>query len=136
MRDRTVTWLGTLAVVAHQAVAHLHGLAHRSLGINLNLAQMLFVGIVIVVAPILAAILLWTKRARAGAALLAVSMPASLAFGVYHHFLLVSPDHVAHLPAGDQQSLFIMTAYLLPVFEIAAAAIGLWGLTRLRPVAE
>ena len=136
MKDRRVAWVGTLAVVAHQAVAHLHGHAHHSLGVNLTHAQLLFVGAVIVATPILAAILLWTKRARTGAILLAVAMPASLAFGVYHHFLVVSPDHVAHLPAGGQQSLFIITAYLLPVFEIAAAAVGLWGLTRLRPVAE
>ena len=136
MRDRTVAWAGTLAVLAQQTVVHLHGHAHRGLGINLTLAQMLFVGLVIVAAPILAAILLWTRRARAGAALLAASMAGSLLFGVYHHFLVVSPDHVAHLPAGDQQSLFIMTAYLLPVFELAAAAIGLWGLSRLLPVAE
>ncbi len=132
MKDRRVAWVGTLAVVAHQAIVHLHGHAHRSLGVNLTDAQMLFVGTVIVAAPILAAVLLLTRRARAGAILLAVAMPASLAFGVYNHFLVISSDHVAHLPAGDQQGLFILTAYLLPALELASAAVGLWGVARLR----
>lgn len=132
MRDRAIAWAGTFAVLAQQTVVHLHGHAHHSLGIDLTLAQMFFVGTVIVVAPIFAAVLLWTRSARAGAALLAAAMAASLAFGVYHHFLVVSPDHVAHLPPGEQQGLFILTAYLLPAFELTAAAVGLWGVARLR----
>ena len=132
MTSRSVAWLGTLAVAVNRAIVLLHGLAHGSLGIELTVAQMLFVYLVIGAAPLLAAILLWTKSARAGAALLAVSMAASLAFGVYYHFLIVSPDHVAHLPPGDDQGLFILTAYLLPATELASIGVALWALARLR----
>jgi hypothetical protein len=132
VKDRTVSWAGTLAVAAQQIVVHVHGHAHHGLGIHLTQAQMIFVGLAIVAAPIVAGILLWTRWARAGAILLAVAMPASLAFGVYNHFLVVSPDHVAHLPPGDDQGLFILSAYLLPVTELAGIAVALWALARLR----
>ncbi|MFQ5526344.1 MAG: hypothetical protein ACE5GX_08800, partial [Thermoanaerobaculia bacterium] len=51
----------------------------------------------------------------------------SLAFGVYYHYVNISPDHVAHLPPGDAQGLFRWTALALPAVEACAAAVGLVG---------
>lgn len=119
---------GTAAVVVHAAVSSVHGRAHAELGVGLSPAQVLFVYVVILAAPVVAAILLWTRWSRAGAVLLAVSMAASLVFGVYHHFIAISPDHIAHLPAGlaETQRMFRLTAALLAVTEALGAGVGVW----------
>lgn len=129
--DRTLAMLGTAAVVAHAVIAALHGTAHTDLGIQMTAAQTLFINVVIVAAPIVAAIALWTRFAHAGAVLLAVSMAGSLLFGVYHHYVAISPDHVAHLPAGNLQDLFRATAVLLVVSEVFGAGVGAWGARRI-----
>ena len=58
-------------------------------------------------------------------------MIAALFFGVYHHFVMVSPDHVSHLPAGParMQAQFAWSATLLAVLEAIAVA---YGVLRLR----
>jgi hypothetical protein len=76
--------------------------------------------------PIAAAALYWTRWQRFGALLLTVSMTGSFLFGVYHHFVAVSPDHVSHLPEGDARGLFIATAILLAAVEAAGIAFGVW----------
>ena len=93
-------WLATLAVLSHALIAWLHGQAHKDLGVGLNEWQTWFVRIVILAAPWIAIVLVWTKWSRLGYLLLALSMAGALPFGIYHHYIAVSPDHVAHLPAG------------------------------------
>ena len=127
MRARTLAVLGTLAVVIHAVIAALHGMAHTDLGIQMDAAQNAFINIVIVAAPLLAAAVLWTRFALVGTILLALSMAGSLAFGVYHHYVAISPDHVAHLPVGDLQGLFRATAVLLVISEALGTAVGAWG---------
>ena len=127
MRDRTLAVAGTLAVVIHAIIAALHGAAHSDLSIQMTAVENAFINIVIVAVPVVAAILLWTRFARAGAILLAISMADALVFGCYHHYLAISPDHVAHLPAGNLQGQFRVTAALLMVSEALGAAVGAWG---------
>jgi hypothetical protein len=58
---------------------------------------------------------------------LAAAMLGSLAFATHHHFLVVSPDHVAHLPPGSGQLAFRVTAYLaepIAALGILVGAIG------------
>jgi hypothetical protein len=136
MRSRSVAIAGTAAVLIHGVIAVLHGEAHNDLGIEMTAAQNTFINIVIVAAPIVAAALLWTRFAFAGAMLLAVSLAGSLLFGVYHHYVAISPDHVAHLPPGNLQGLFRVTAVLLVVSEAAGSAVGVWGMTRARGVEQ
>jgi hypothetical protein len=128
--NRTLAMLGTAAVAAHAIIAALHGMAHTDLGIQMNAAQTAFIDVVIVATPIIAAIALWTRFAHAGAIVLAVSMTGSLLFGVYHHYVAISPDHVAHLPAGNLQGLFRVTAVLLVISEAFGAGVGVWGAQR------
>src|ERR1043165_9661672 len=45
-------------------------------------------------------------------------MLGALIFGACYHYLIISPDHVAHLPPGDARSLFRTTALLLEITEI------------------
>ena len=55
-------------------------------------------------------------------------MLGSLLFGAYHHYVAISPDHVAHLPPGDAQGLFRVTAQLMVVVELLGAGVGIAGL--------
>ncbi len=117
----------TLILAAHAVVAVVHDLAHRDLGIELTEAQTTYINLVIVAAPVVAVILVWTRLKWAGAILFAVAMAGSLLFGVYYHYVLVSPDHVSHLPDGDLQSAFRITASLLALLEALGVAVGIWG---------
>ena len=64
--------VGTVAVLAHLLIVLLHGIAHSELGVELSAWQETYVAIVIVVAPLVAVVLLWTRHARLGLWLLAV----------------------------------------------------------------
>jgi len=126
-----------IAVVLVNAIVLLaHDAAHRGLGILLSSWQEVFVYTVIVPSPILA-LLLIRRHARTGYALLLLSMLGSFLFGVYFHFVAISPDHVSHLPPGDSQQVFRATAVLMAVVQAGGAlvgALGLAGLGSRRPV--
>ena len=107
-------------VIVHFAINVAHGIAHQHLAIGLNSFQKIFVAVVIVVAPLYAAYLIWKGSLRTGGMLLAVSMAGALAFGVYYHFILPGPDHVTHinLPISlDMRDIFDVSAVLLALFE-------------------
>ena len=127
-----------IAVVLMNAIVLLaHDSAHGRLGILLSPWQQAFVYTVIVPGPLVALFLILRRRARQGYALLLVSMLGSLLFGVYHHFVAVSPDHVSHLPPGDAQGLFRTTAALMALVQAAGsvlAAVALARLGRERPL--
>jgi hypothetical protein len=126
-RSRTRVWVA-IVVLAHLAVNLLHGQAHTRLNVGLNAWQQLYVIVVILLAPLVALALSLTRLLRAGLWLLFVSMFGSLIFGACYHYVIISPDHVAHLPAGDAQGLFRITAVLLLATEgwgVVVAAIGL-----------
>jgi hypothetical protein len=112
----------TLIVAIHLLVTLVHGLAHRELQIGLPPAGNVFVGLVIVVAPLVAAGLVWSRGQRFGLALLTLSMFGSLLFGFYHHFVAEGADHVHSQPAGSWGTTFVFTAYGLMITE----AIGTW----------
>ena len=120
--------VGTVAVLAHLLIVLLHGIAHSELGVELSAWQETYVAIVIVVAPLVAVVLLWTRHVRLGLWLLAVSMCGSLIFGGYYHYVVVSADHVSHLPPGDAHGLFWVTAPLLVLTEMFGLVVGLLGL--------
>ncbi len=118
----------TIVLVAiHAAVLLGHDSAHRELGVYLNTWQTIFAYLVVIVAPVLAALLVFTAYPCLGFALLAISMLSSLIFGVYHHYILVSPDHVSHLPAGESRGLFRATAAVMGVLELSGVGLGVWG---------
>jgi hypothetical protein len=61
-------------------------------------------------------------------------MLGSFLFGAYHHYLLVSPDNIGHLPAGSPEahSQFITSAAVIALIELAAALYGAYCLGRCR----
>lgn len=116
-----------IVIGLHAAILLGHDVAHRGLGVDLVLWQTLYAYSLIVAAPLVAAALLASGRLRVGFCVLAASMFAALAFGVFHHYVAVSPDHVSHLPAGGEQGLFRATAALMVTLEITGVGVGWWG---------
>jgi hypothetical protein len=117
--------IGVLVAI-HLAVALWHGNAHTALAIALPPEKNAFVLIVIVIAPVLAASLMWTRYASAGLWMFFLSMLGALLFGAYHHFIMVSSDNIGHLPHGtaDAQTTFITSAAALAWLELASALYG------------
>jgi hypothetical protein len=122
--------VGLAVVVVHALITVAHGIAHAELGVALSAFQTAYVVVVISVAPIVAAILLWTRLSRLGWLVLTVSMAAALVFGISWHYVAVSPDHVSHVPEGHFQGLFRLTALLLVCSEAFGTAVGVWGVTK------
>ena len=116
---------GTAVVLAHLAVNLVHGAAHQELHIDLSSIEMLFVVAVILIGPLVAMGLLWTPRQRLALGLLAITMAGSLAFGLYHHFVAMGPDHVAAQVGGFWGTTFVVTACLLLLTEAIGTYIGL-----------
>lgn len=127
---RSIVLMSTVAVLAHLVVSVVHGRSHEALAVGLSTWQNLYVMTVIVIAPLIAMLLSWTRLVRLGLMLLVISMAGSLIFGVVYHYIVISPDHVSHLPPGDAQGVFRMTALLLVLTELFGLAVGLWGLRK------
>jgi hypothetical protein len=127
---RSIALVSTASVLAHLLVSIVHGRAHGSLRIGLSEWQNFYVMTVIVLAPLVAMILIWTRYADTGLVVLILSMAGSLIFGVAYHFVVISPDHVSHLPPGDEQGLFRTTALFLVLTELFGVLVGLWGLRK------
>jgi hypothetical protein len=113
-----------IAVVAHLIVNLLHGQAHTSLKVGLSTWQQIYVVTVILLAPLVALALSFTRYARAALWLLLVAMLGALIFGACYHYVIVSPDHVAHLPPGDARGTFRVTALLLVVTEALGVVVA------------
>jgi hypothetical protein len=122
----------TVLVLVHLVAAVWHGEAHTDLEIDLPPVKDAFVYIVIVSAPILAAVLAWTRRLRLALWVFVLSMLGALLFGVYHHYILISPDNVAHLPPGSpgSHSHFIDSAAAIAILELSSVAYGVLCLVR------
>ena len=131
MGDRRVARLAVSAlVVVHLLATIWHGDAHTRLHVDLSPAQTIFVYVVILAAPLASAGLMWTRHVSLGLWLFTLAMLGALLFGVYHHYVLVSPDNIAHLPAGspDAQARFIASAAAIAWIELASALYGAFAL--------
>ena len=124
-RDMTNIAIAILVAI-HLAVTVWHGNAHTELAIALPPLKNAFVLAVILIAPLVAAALVWTRYVLLGLWMFFLSMLGALLFGAYHHYILVSPDNIGHLPHGgaNAQSTFIATAAALALLELASALYG------------
>jgi hypothetical protein len=122
-----VAWF---VIIAHLLVNAVHAVAHLELGLLPSPLEALFIGAVIYLAPIAAALLFARGRARAGMGVLGASMIGSLAFATHHHFVAISPDHVAHLPPGSWQLPFQVTAFLAEPIAALGGVVAVWALLR------
>lgn len=125
--SRRAAWLGTALVAMRAVPLLLHSAAHVELRIFLpSVWANAYVWIVLFVAPVVAAGWLWTRAARAGAWLLFASMFGSLAFEVYNHFMVMSPDHVSQVPANSLGRLFQGTAVATAILDAAGCGASIY----------
>lgn len=112
----------TVLVLVHLLATIWHGNAHTSLAINLPVVKTIFVYVVILLAPVLASVLVWTRYSLIGLWVLVISMFGALVFGIYHHYVMVSPDNVRHLPAGspESHSQFVTSAFVIAALELVS----------------
>jgi hypothetical protein len=90
--------------------------------------QNIYIFVVILIAPIVAAVFIWIRR-RSGFALLTISMIGSFVFGVYYHFIATGSDNAFTLPASSWTLTFQLTAWLLAITELGGVVIGFLGLS-------
>ena len=93
--------------------------------VPLTTMQQVFVAIVILLLPFVGMAMLWSEKKRAGAWLIAISMFASLIFGLLNHFVLRSPDYVLQVPMHTHRHAFVLSAALLAVTETVGTLIGI-----------
>lgn len=107
----------------HLAVVIWHGAEHRELAVTLSPAQNLFVYVVIVLAPLVAVALVWTRYVQLALWLFLSAMCASLVFGAYYHYVFVSPDNIHHLPPGTAgaHARFVVSAAILALIQVESA---------------
>lgn len=110
-------------VAVHLAVTLWHGSLHSQLNINPSSGQALFVLVVILIAPIVGAVLVWTRYEASGLWLFFLSMLASFLFGAYYHYVMVSPDNINFLPGTNaaSQRQFALSAGASALLELASA---------------
>lgn len=127
MTPRNAALIGTLAVGVSAAVNVAHTASHALQHIlALPAWQLAYIAIVIYAAPVVAAVLLWTRFRLLGAWLLAAAMAGSFVFGLLYHFCLPGPDNVFTQPPGTWGSAFRVTAALLLPLQAAGCLVGLW----------
>jgi len=120
--NRVWTWLVWI-VLAHLVISFVHGAAHAQAQVPLSQAASLFVYIVILAGPMLGLVLAWKARS-VGSAVIAVAMAGSLIFGLVNHFMLSSPDHVAHVDP-QWRTLFAASAVLLAITEALGSGLAI-----------
>ena len=122
------TRFAIIVIFVHLVLAGVHGVSHGFLDIILSAPQNFFVLIVIQIASLVAAVLLWRGRNRAGGLLLAASMAGALAFGVYFHFVRDTAYNVARVAENTRVALaitFQVTAVLLALIEVLGCYAGI-----------
>jgi hypothetical protein len=129
-RNDNSAWRWMAAVVlTHLVVSMVHGIAHAQAQVPLSPAANTFVFIVILAGPLAGLALTWPAQ-QLGNWVVATTLAGSLVFGLANHFVLASPDHVAHV-AAEWRPLFTATAILLAVTEALGAGLAI-GLARKR----
>ena len=114
----------TLALILiHLVVSTLHGWSHQAAIVKLSTLGNVYVMIVIMLGPLVAAGFLLTRKQKTGALLLALSMFGSFIFGGWFHFLSNTSDNVTKVH-GPWHSTFLWTAIALAVIELAGAVLG------------
>jgi hypothetical protein len=103
-----------------------HGSAHSHLSIGVSTWQKAFIAIIIFVVPLVATMMMWSRRRKLGVIVLGLSMAGSLAFGVSNHFLIAGPDYALGLFHSNWRSVFQATAVLLALIEAGGFIWCIW----------
>ena len=113
-------------VAVHLAATLWHGSLHSALSINLSPSQTLFVLLVILIAPIVGAALVWTRYDSSGLWVFFLAMLGAFLFGAYHHYMMVSPDNINYLPSTNPEAnyQFTISAGAIALLELVSALYG------------
>ena len=105
-----------------------HGNAHITLAIYLPGVKTAFVIIVILISPIVGVVLIWTRHSLLGSWTVGLSTVGSVIFSVYHHFILISPDNIEHLPLGsaDAHTQFANSAEFIALVGLFTALLAFY----------
>ena len=133
---RKVALYGTLATVLAMLAHVLHGISHFEHQVPLDVWQWAYVIFIVFLAPVVAAVLLWTRLRLVGAWLLLASMVGSLIFGLAFHFLISGPDNVFTLNPGAGREAFVVSVVLVAFTEVLGCVVGVWALSKLPRSAE
>jgi hypothetical protein len=129
---RATAVYGTAMVVLATVVNLLHGVSHVGQEVlSLQAWQWAYVVCVIFLAPVVAAVLLWSPYSLAGAWLLFGSMVGSLVFDLAYHFLLEGPDNAFTLEPGAWLAPFQISSVLLVATSGLGVLVGGWAVLRL-----
>jgi cation transport ATPase len=110
-------------VLIHLVISTAHGWAHQGAMVALTTFGYVYVVVVITLTPFVATGLLFTRKKKFGALLLALSMFGSLIFGFWFHFLSNTNDNVTQVH-GPWHSTFLWTAIALALVELAGTVVG------------
>ena len=132
---RTIRFLSLGVILAHLAISTIHGMAHQGAMVTLTTLGSVYVLVVIMVAPLVAGGLLFTRWARIGALILALSMLGSFFFGGWYHFLSATNDHINQVH-GPWRPTFIWTAIVLALSELVGVMIGIFAFRTIQDTAE
>ena len=120
----------TRLVVTELVVLHLwpsirHGIDHGALQVELPANKGHFVLWVVLVLPLVATFALWTRWVLPSLWVVGLAFVAASAFGIYHHYVLISPDNIRHLPDGSEHlhRAFISSAAWVAISETTTALI-------------
>ena len=117
--------IASLVIVAalHLVIGGAHQYAHVVAEVENAPLQVLFIVLVVTIAPWAAIWLAWRRNLTIGAALFSVSMAASLVFGLALHFAVESPDLYSNV-VPEHGTLFLYSALGLALVEFIGFVIG------------
>lgn len=117
--------IASLVIVAalHLVIGGAHQYAHTVAEVVNSPLQVLFIVLVVTIAPWAAIWLAWRRNLMIGAALFSVSMLASLVFGLTLHFVVESSDLYSNVVPAHS-TLFFYSALGLALVEFIGFVIG------------
>ena len=113
-------------VALHALALVVHSQSHQAIPVPLSALQNAFAVGVIVIAPLVAAALIWRGFPRIGGTLLGAAMLGAFLFGFINHYVLDSPDNVAQIPATDWGNVFSLSAHALALLELGGVVVASW----------
>lgn len=119
-------------IINHLAVLYWHGLSHTHAPVPTTLAQDTIIYSIIIAAPLIGLVLLYSQQRRVGYTVIAIAFFVACLFGVLNHFVLRGVDHISQVPAGDWQLSFQVSSLLLAILESAGFIAALIGIRKIK----
>ncbi|NIA52722.1 hypothetical protein HAV22_03510 [Massilia sp. TW-1] len=114
------SWTAYLSVAVHVCASSLHGWSHLHAEVPTTFVQNVFISVVVIAIPPLAAALIALRRWHLGYALLFSSMAGSFLFEIAFHFVVDTPDSVVNV-CGTGVRMFLVSAVVLALVELVGS---------------